>query len=154
MPAIISGPRVSPGTLFTPVTSMVDLGPTILELAAGGNDAGAVPASMDGMSFAPMLTGQAARPWKGAALVEYLSIRDEPTEVLSSMVCGGGGDGADAAEVDGDGEGAIAAEVEGNGLLDGLLEPSSRDAIIDAYVLSPRREGDERRRVWMGWEKE
>ena len=44
VPAIIQGPKVSPGSLFTPVTSMVDLGPTILELAAGGNDAGAVPA--------------------------------------------------------------------------------------------------------------
>jgi hypothetical protein len=116
VPAIILGPKVSPGSLFTPVTSMVDLGPTILELAAGGNDAGAVPAIMDGMSFAPMLTGQGTRPWKGAALVEYLSIRKKPTSVISSMVCGGDG-GADSDDN-----------------VAGLLDPAARDAMIDACV--------------------
>lgn len=75
VPMMIKGPMITPGTIFSGMTSMADLAPTILELAAGGNDASAVPEEMDGASFAPMLTNQGNRPWKEAVLVEYQSIR-------------------------------------------------------------------------------
>ena len=75
VPMMIKGPMIAPGTVFSGMASMADLAPTILELAAGGNDASAVPPHMDGASFAPMLTNQESRPWKEAVLVEYQSIR-------------------------------------------------------------------------------
>lgn len=78
----MEGPGIAKGSIFPFVTSMVDLGPTMLELADGGFDNASVPAYMDGMSFAPMLTGQGERPWKGAALVEYLSIREKDTVAI------------------------------------------------------------------------
>ena len=73
---LIKGPGITPGSLFPPIASMADLAPTMLELAAGGNDAGAVPEEMDGASFAPMLTNRGHRAWKHAVLIEYQSIRD------------------------------------------------------------------------------
>lgn len=50
---------------------MVDLAPTILELAGVS-----APAIMDGASFAQQLLGNAISYPKTAALVEYLSIRE------------------------------------------------------------------------------
>lgn len=79
VPMIVGGPGIAKGSVFPFVTSMVDLGPTMLELSDGGNNNASVPAYMDGMSFSPMLTGQGQRPWKGTALVEYLSIREKDT---------------------------------------------------------------------------
>ena len=76
---LIKGPGITPGSLFAPVASMVDLAPTMLELAAGGFDPSAVPEEMDGGSFAPMLTGTGQRDWKHAVLFEYQSIRDQIT---------------------------------------------------------------------------
>ena len=96
VPMIIKAPKAFAGTAprdLPLVTSMVDLGPTILELAAGGNDPASVPGTMDGASFAPFLTGQQQqqqqqpRKWKTAALVEYLSIRPKDTVSLSAMAC-------------------------------------------------------------------
>ena len=55
VPMLIRGPGITPGSIFTGIASMADLAPTMLELASGGNDASAVPAEMDGASFAPML---------------------------------------------------------------------------------------------------
>lgn len=77
VPMIIKGPGIAKGVELPLVTSMVDLGPTILEIAGGS--ASAVPRLMDGMSFAPQLQGQSSTPWKGAALIEYRSIRSSPT---------------------------------------------------------------------------
>lgn len=77
VPMIIKGPGIAEGVELPLVTSMVDLGPTILEIASGS--ASAVPNTMDGMSFAPALAGQDSMPWKGAALIEYRSIRPKNT---------------------------------------------------------------------------
>jgi hypothetical protein len=72
---LIKGPMIRPGSTFDGMASMVDLAPTMLELAAGGNSPDAVPGTMDGSSFAPMLTEQGSRQWKEAVLIEYQSIR-------------------------------------------------------------------------------
>jgi len=80
VPMIIKGPGVTKGSVLPLVTSMVDLGPTILELAAGRKSD--TTKTMDGSSFAPMLLGKEARPWKGAALIEYRSIREQNTEEM------------------------------------------------------------------------
>jgi len=77
VPMLIKGPGITPGSLFAPIASMADLAPTMLELAAGGFDASAVPEEMDGGSFAPMLTNRGHRAWKHAALIEYQSIRTQ-----------------------------------------------------------------------------
>lgn len=79
IPVFARGPGIKPGSVFAPITSMVDWAPTILELAAGGNDPTAVPLGMDGGSFAPMLTNTGSRPWKNAQLIEYQSIRTTVT---------------------------------------------------------------------------
>lgn len=86
VPMLIRGPVVKPNTEIKIVSSMVDLGPTILELAAGGDNESAVPAYMDGGSFATILpqNTDASIAWKHATLVEYQSIR---TKVVCEVMC-------------------------------------------------------------------
>lgn len=72
VPALVKGPGIKSGSVVAQVTSMVDIAPTIMELAAGAK---AVPDIMDGHSFAPFLLGKTpSRPWKDTALIEYESI--------------------------------------------------------------------------------
>eukprot|EP00041_Stephanoeca_diplocostata_P025266 m.657476 g.657476 ORF g.657476 m.657476 type:complete len:563 (-) comp22713_c0_seq8:2129-3817(-) len=78
VPMMIKGPGITPGLVFQPMASMVDLGPTILDLATGEPN-GDSPAEMDGLSFAPALLGQPQHQWKDAVLVEYQSIRGKVT---------------------------------------------------------------------------
>jgi len=78
-PAMVRGPGIPAGVEHNFVATMADFGPTILELAGGPS---AVPPTMDGMSYARMLTaapGAVKIPWKDAALIEYKSIRDTDT---------------------------------------------------------------------------
>ena len=80
VPALVRGPGIAPGSELAALSTMADVAPTILELAAG---AGAVPASMDGRSLAPLLLGGAAAgggaspAWRDAVLIEYESIADQ-----------------------------------------------------------------------------
>ena len=89
VPALLRGPGVTPGTNVALPTSMVDVAPTLLELAAGAD---AVPSSMDGRSLAPLVVapGDTTAPgtkqtaaehraavvasWRDAVLIEYQSI--------------------------------------------------------------------------------
>lgn len=102
IPFTIRGPGIGAGTKLPILASMVDVAPTLLELAATGltTDSPAARAlvavreAMDGVSFAPWLpgpgdgrapsngdgrgdaeTGPAAPAFKDAALIEYQSIR-------------------------------------------------------------------------------
>ncbi len=78
-PAMVRGPGIPAGVEHKFVTSMADFAPTILELAGGPS---AVPSTMDGLSYAKMLTAAADEvtiPWKDTALIEYMSIRDTDT---------------------------------------------------------------------------
>mmetsp|Transcript_93642 Transcript_93642/g.180696 ORF Transcript_93642/g.180696 Transcript_93642/m.180696 type:complete len:581 (+) Transcript_93642:35-1777(+) len=86
VPMIVKGPRVAKGSELPILTSMVDLAPTLLDLAAGGNDAKTVSKNMDGLSFAAALVGEQQQRWKGAALIEYRSIRKTDT----AWMCRGG----------------------------------------------------------------
>lgn len=79
VPMIIKGPGVAKNIELPLLTSMVDLAPTILDLASGGADTSAVSKNMDGTSFAPALVGKQQQRWKGAALIEYRSIRKTDT---------------------------------------------------------------------------
>ena len=86
VPLLVHNPWApGPAAIAIPA-SMVDLGPTILELAAGA----AAPPSMDGISFAPQLRvpGAAAPPWpRSAVLIEYQSLQGGPG---ASLDCGAG----------------------------------------------------------------
>lgn len=81
VPMLIRGPNIKSGTESSIISSMADLGPTILELAAGGNNESAVPAYMDGSSFAMLFSEKPgiSRSWKSATLIEYQSIRTKIT---------------------------------------------------------------------------
>jgi len=81
VPMLIRGPNIKSGTKSSIISSMADLGPTILELAAGGNNESAVPAYMDGSSFAMLFSEKSGinRSWKSATLIEYQSIRTKIT---------------------------------------------------------------------------
>lgn len=77
VPMLIAGPGVEAGAELMPLTSMADIAPTMIDLAAGGAK-GAVPANMDGCSFAPFLQGHSVDDWRDQNLIEYHSIRDKP----------------------------------------------------------------------------
>ena len=76
VPMLIKGPGIAPGTVFSSPSSMVDMAPTMLELAGGPEQQ---RQAMDGMSFASALLGKSPSTLKDSILVEYLSIRDEDT---------------------------------------------------------------------------
>jgi len=75
VPMLIRGPSIQRLTEINIISSMADLGPTILELAAGIGEK-EVPAYMDGSSFASILSQNSDNIlWKNATLIEYQSIR-------------------------------------------------------------------------------
>ena len=82
VPFIISGPGIAAGRQLPDVVAMVDIGPTILELAGapvpGGSDD---EHAMDGRSFAPALLAPAGASSSRVArrttmLVEFYSLSD------------------------------------------------------------------------------
>merc|ERR1712070_854770 len=80
VPFIIKGPGIQKGSQLSMPTSMVDVAPTVLELAGAAGS----PSAMDGHSFAPQLLGKAhpaAFP-RDAVLIEYQSIH-----VGSTLTC-------------------------------------------------------------------
>lgn len=69
MPLIIRGPHIPPGTSLDHPVTLVDIAPTLLELAHQP-----IPESMDGMSWAPLLsrTPMPASHWRQAVLYETI----------------------------------------------------------------------------------
>ena len=67
MPVFIKGPGIAKGSIFPGIGSMADFAPTILELAAGGNDPTAVPDDMYGRLIPQGLGGAMDRrvPYRG-----------------------------------------------------------------------------------------
>lgn len=93
VPAMFKGPGIAAGSVMPAIASMVDMGPTFIELATGAPP----PEWMDGMSFASILTGKnpTAQGWKDAQLIEYqVSCQhpDVPTQCTRTL-CGHYGDG-------------------------------------------------------------
>ena len=77
VPFVISGPGIAAGRKLPDVIAMVDIGPTILELAGAAVPSGEAFA-MDGRSFAPALLDPAAAPPTRSTtmLVEFYSLSD------------------------------------------------------------------------------
>ncbi|XP_063073693.1 N-acetylglucosamine-6-sulfatase [Engraulis encrasicolus] len=68
VPLLVRGPNIKPNQTTPMLVANVDLGPTILDMA--GIDYNKT--QMDGMSFLPVLTGQAnSSTWRTDVLVEY-----------------------------------------------------------------------------------
>ncbi len=81
VPFLIHVPDGSPAAEVDIPTSMIDVGPTLLALAAGGDDGEG--SNMDGISFAKLVTRKSglstAADWpRDAVLVEYQSIQGGP----------------------------------------------------------------------------
>lgn len=75
VPLLIRGPGIPTNTLVPKIASMVDVGPTLLELAAGNPSH--IPSQADGRSFASFLVSSippSSKPWKDTILVTYQSI--------------------------------------------------------------------------------
>lgn len=79
VPALFRGPGIQPGLQIDGVIGMVDIAPTILELAGG-----TVPPEMDGGSFAPLLLGQPTTR-RDFTLIEYESIQNAPGQTNEAM---------------------------------------------------------------------
>lgn len=70
VPLVVSGPGLAPGRRVREVVSLVDLYPTLLELAGAPAPDWGLP--LDGQSLAPLLRGEAVPEWPGRALIENL----------------------------------------------------------------------------------
>jgi N-acetylglucosamine-6-sulfatase len=66
VPLIVVGPGVPAGRTVGKLTGNIDLRPTFSELAGAS-----VPASVDGRSLVPLLTGTGGGSWRDATLIEH-----------------------------------------------------------------------------------
>jgi len=66
VPLAVRGPGVAAGTKRSELVSLVDLAPTILDLAGA-----TAPEALDGRSLVPLMRGQAPSDWRRDLLVEY-----------------------------------------------------------------------------------
>jgi N-acetylglucosamine-6-sulfatase len=83
VPMLITGPGIKAGTELAPLTAMVDIAPTMIDLAGG-----TVPPNMDGQSFKAFLLGGTDDQWRDQNVIEYHSIRDTPVMETYSALTG------------------------------------------------------------------
>ena len=70
IPFYIAGPGIAPGGRFDFMASMVDIAPTLIDLAGASAAAKKRGLEFDGRSMAPLLRG-GSTAWRDAVLVEY-----------------------------------------------------------------------------------
>lgn len=70
VPLIVRGPRVTPGVVRDELVEMIDLAPTLADLAGA-----TLPVAADGRSLLPLLRGEnLSPPWRQAQLMEHWSV--------------------------------------------------------------------------------
>ena len=85
VPFLVRGPGVASGTEVSVPAAMVDVAPTLLQLAGATN---VDPESMDGISFADHIMGKATpNSWpRDGVLIEYQSLTGGPKNEFSAAV--------------------------------------------------------------------